>query len=299
MAKFSLKSEHFITPLKLVLPGVIVSLVGASAAFFIFNNPAKNKAKQTYASWKVLKDYETAFANGFEESFCLNENIDQVQFRKDFTHFLEVLINNLDDLKKEENTDMQFKAFLNLKLARFNDSKKITEVFLDSVIKLNQMAELYPNDPGLQKEAQKLQEDYAFDLAHIETRDTNELKRIAFALNKEHKRYTDSFLLDLPKEQTIAEIKQGFIGKWRFPEVKATVEFKKDKTGIWEELGKEIPFQWTMADRVVTLYFDNETHNFYLVEATATKFSSLWREKGFIVVGCRKPTGKDVPAKLP
>jgi len=30
----ALKSEHFITPIKLVLPGIIVSLVGASSAFF-------------------------------------------------------------------------------------------------------------------------------------------------------------------------------------------------------------------------------------------------------------------------
>jgi len=288
MAKFTLKAEHFTTPLKLVLPGVIVSLVGASAAFFIFNNPEKNMAKQTHASWTVVKDYETAFKNGFEESFCVNDNSNQIQFRKDYTHLLEVLIKNLEDLKKEENTDMQFKAFLNLKLTRYNDAKKITEVFLDSVINLNQLAELYPNDPVLKQKGQQLQKDYAIDLAHLETRDTSELKRIALALNKQHKAYTDSFLLELPREQTIAEIKQNFIGKWRFPEIMATVEFKKDKTGMWEELNTQHSFKWTMADKIVTLYFDNETHNFYMAEATATKLSAVWKERGFVVVGCRK-----------
>lgn len=290
MAKFSLKADHFITPIKLILPGIIVSLVGASAAFFIFNNPDKTKAKQTHASWTAVRDYEKAYTTGFEESFCLNENIDQIQFRKDFTHLLEVLISNLEDLKKEENTDMQFKGFLNLKIARYSEARKITEVFLDSVIKLNQLATLYPNDQSIKEEGQQLQKQYATDLAHIETRDTIELKRIALALNKQHTKYTDSFLLDLPREQTINELKQNFIGKWRFPEILATVEFKKDSTGIWEELNVEHPFKWSMNDKIVTLSFDTETHHFYIAQATATKLTSVWQEKGFVVVGCRKST---------
>ncbi len=292
MAKFSLKADHFITPIKLVLPGVIVSLVGASAAFFIFNNPAKNKAKQTYASWKVLKDYEAAFLQGFQDSYCASDSLDQIRFRKDFTHRLEVLINNLQDLKSEQNTNMQFKAFLNLKLARYTEAKRITELFLDSAVKLNQEALMYPYDPAPKTKGQKLQSDYLLDLAHIETRDTNELKRITLALNKEHKKYTDSFLLDLPKEQTLAEIEKGFIGKWRFPELLATIEFKKDKTGTWEELGQEFSFKWALAEQILTLYFDSETHSFYLVEAKPGRLTAYWREKGYFAVGCPRNTTK-------
>ena len=293
MPKFSLKAEHFITPIRLILPGIIVSLVGASAVFFIFNNPDKNKARQTHASWTVLRDYEKAFSRGFEESFCLNEDIDQIQFRKDFSHLLEVLVNNLDDLKKEENTDMLFKAFLNLKIARYNSAKRITEVFLDSVIKLNEQAALYPDDQSIKTKGSELQKAYTADLSHIETRDTIELKRIAVALNKQHLKYTDSFLLDLPRVQTIDEIKRNFIGKWRFPEVRATVEFKKDSTGIWNELETDHTFKWTMKDRTLTLNFENESHNFYMAEATATKLSAIWEERSFVVVGCRKSTASN------
>ena len=82
MPKFSLKAEHFITPIKLILPGIIVSLVGASAVFFIFNNPDKNKAKQTYASWSVIREYEAAYWKSAEEAICLTEPFDQIQLQK-------------------------------------------------------------------------------------------------------------------------------------------------------------------------------------------------------------------------
>ena len=41
MSKSALKAEHFTTPIKLVLPGIIVSLVGASTANFRFQQSGK------------------------------------------------------------------------------------------------------------------------------------------------------------------------------------------------------------------------------------------------------------------
>ena len=295
MAKFSLKPEHFITPIKLVLPGIIVSLVGASAVFFLFNNPAKTKARQTYASWNVIREYENAYKKSAEEAICLSEDFDQIQFQKDLTNHMGVLINNLEDLKHEENIDMRLKAFLNLKIARYTDAKKITEAFLDSVIKLNKAAALDPANESIKQVAQDLQKNFVTEVEHIENRDTNELKRIALALNKEHLEYTDSFLLDLPKVQTAAEVKQGFIGRWRFPEVQVVMEFKRDKTGIWEELGQDHNFQWTIDDRTVAVYVDNEIYHFYMAEATATKMTAVWKEKKFVLIGCRKSP----PVKTP
>jgi len=284
----ALKSEHFITPIKLVLPGIIVSLVGASSAFFLFNNPKKNKARQTYASWNVIREYETAYARSAEEAICLSEHLDQVQFQKDLTHQLGVIIHNLEDLKDEENIDMRLRAFLNLKIARYTDAKKITEVFLDSVIKLNRAALLYPTDQQIKQDAQNLQVNFSTEIEHIQTRDTNELKQIAFALNKEHIKYTDSFLLDLPRIQTVDEVKQKFIGKWSFPEVDIVMEFKKDKKGTWEESGQTHNFQWTMEDKTVSVYIEDEIYNFYIHEATSSKITAIWKERKFVLVGCRK-----------
>jgi hypothetical protein len=291
MAKFSMKADSFLTPLKLILPGIIVSLVGASAAFFIFNNPSKIKAKQTFTSWKVIKEYEAAYSRSAEDAICASEDFNQIQFQKDLTHLLGVLIRNLEDLKNEENLDMRLQAFLNLKIDRYTDAKKLTEVFLDSVIKLNSAAEINPYDEKVKKDAQDLQVDFATEMEHVEARDTNELKRITYALNKEHIDYTkDSFILDLPRIQTASQVRQNFIGKWRFPEVKITIEFKKDKTGTWEESGQTHNLQWTMDDRTVTLYVDNQIFNFYLADVTSSKMTAVWKEKKFVLIGCRKST---------
>lgn len=288
MPKFSLRSEHFITPIKLILPGIIVSLVGASAVFFIFNNPDKNKAKQTYASWSVIREYEAAYLKSSEEAICLSDPFDQIQFQKDLTHYLGVLIDNLEDLKDEALIDMRLKAFLNLKIARYTDAKRITDAFLDSVIKLNRALELSPNSPGIREAARDLQIHFGTEKDHIETRDTNELKRLTLALNKDHIKYTDSFLLDLPRLQTASEIQKNFIGRWHFPEVKAIIEFKKDKTGTWEELGQTFNIQWTIDEKTVTIRVENEVYNFLVVEATASKLTAFWKERNFVLIGCRK-----------
>ena len=288
MSKFSLKAEHFTTPLKLVLPGIIVSLVGASAAFFIFNNPDKNKAKQTYASWNVIREYEAAYLKSSEEAICLSDPFDQIQFQKDLTHYLGVLIYNLEDLKDEALIDMRLKAFLNLKIARYTDAKRITEAFLDSVIKLNKALALSPDNQNIKDEARDLQINFATEKDHIETRDTNELKRITLALNKDHTKYTDSFLLDLPRLQTAVDIQKHFVGRWYFPEVKAFIDFKKDKTGTWEEAGQTYNFQWKMDEKNVVMNIENEVYNFIVVEATSSKLSAVWKERNFVLIGCRK-----------
>jgi len=289
MSKFSLKAEHFITPIKLVLPGIIVSLVGATSVFFLFNNPKKNKAKNTYQVWNVIREYEDAFSKGTQDAFCMADSLDQLTFRKDYTHLLEILINNLEDLKGNDDVDTRLKAFLNIKIARYSNAKKLTDTYLDTLLPLNAVLLKDPGNESLRQIALNEQEKYISELAHIETRDTSELKRIAAALNKEHISYTDSFLLNTEIRQPLAEMKKYFIGKWHFPEIAVTAEIKKDSTGIWEVEGRSIGFKWTMDERIMTFNFKtNETHHFRLIKATPDIFSAIWKERDFVLLGCRR-----------
>lgn len=61
---------------------------------------------------------------GTEDAICGNDTLDQVKFRKDYSHLLEILINNLTDLKKDNNVDKRLDAFLNIKIARYSEAKK-------------------------------------------------------------------------------------------------------------------------------------------------------------------------------
>jgi hypothetical protein len=43
-----------------------------------------------------------------------------------------------------------------------------------------------------------------------------------------------------------------------------------------------------MDDRTVTLYIDNQVFNFYMADVTASKMTAVWKEKKFVLIGCRK-----------
>jgi hypothetical protein len=288
MSKFSFKSEHFLTPIKLVLPGIIVSLIGASAGYFLFNNPDEKKAKETYRTWKVIREYEDAFKKGNEAFYCAKDSLDQYRFRKDYAHLLEILVNNLQDLKGNKEMDPRISAYLNFKISRYKESMKITDTFLAQLEPVNNTLRAYPDNLELRQAAIKLQFDYASELAHIETRDDQELKRIAAVLEKEHMKYTDSFPVQVEKLQPIAEIEKNVPGKYRFPEVGVTASFNKDNSGLWEALGLSIPFKWEMKDTVVILNFADEVNHFRVVKATETFFSAYWKEKEYFMVGCRR-----------
>ncbi len=124
-----LRAEHFTTPIKLVLPGIIISVIGLFASNYIFNNPEKNRAKATYATWKVVNQFETMLEKNSESLPCQAGLSDQIQMKKDYAHLIEMTKQNLTDLKDEERIDKRLSAILNLKIDSYNELKKITETF--------------------------------------------------------------------------------------------------------------------------------------------------------------------------
>jgi len=288
MAKFSIKSEYFTTPIKLILPGIIV----ATAGYFLFNNPDKKKAKETYYNWNVIKEYEAAFQKGTEDAICLRDTLDQIRFRKDYTHLLNILINNLSDLKKDNNVDKRLDAFLNIKIARYSEAKLLTDVYLDTVMILNQETIFNPDNTRIKEIADQKQQIYINELAHIETRDTAELRRIANQLNKQHKSYTDSFLVNNDVLQPIDELKKYFMGKWWFPELLVMIDLKKDHSGIWEFDNEKVDFKWTFDNYVITLKFEGEENHFFIPKASPSTISIFWKERNAVTIGCRRAMPK-------
>jgi hypothetical protein len=290
MAKFTVKSEYFTTPLKLILPGLIV----ATAGYFLFNNPEKKKAKETYQNWNVIREYEDAFIKGNEDAICSSDTLDQIKFRKDYTHLLEILINNLTDLKNDGNVDKRLDAFLNIKIARYTEAKKMTESYLDSVLEINKIA-IQLNAEGRVEEfnnIKKMADDklrtYIVELGHVETRDTAELRRISVQLNKEHLRYTDSFTVNNNPFQSLDEVSKNLIGKWWFPEILEMLEFNNDQTGIWQVGGLKYDFKWSRNDYVISLSIEKDTNQILVPKASANTISIYWKERNLPQLGCRK-----------
>jgi len=239
----ALKSEHFITPIKLVLPGIIVSLIGLTATNYIFNNPKKNKAKATYNTWNVIRQFEESFEENSDLIPCRLDTFDQVQFRKDYIHLLEMTRQNILDLKDDDNIDKRLSAIINLKIDSYNEIKKITEAFLDSflVIKKELNNGLYTNEEQLTVTSY-VQYNYLNELSHISNRDTAVISGILNGLTKSYIDYVDSFKVE-EKTQPIKELQTNVIGNW-YTTDKVTITIKKDNSGHWKQEGLETDFTW-------------------------------------------------------
>ena len=214
MSKFTLKSEHFTTPIKLVLPGIIISLIGATAGYYIFNNPEKARAKATYATWQVIRQFEDMLDKNSDLLPCNTPANEQVQLKKDFLHLYEMTRQNMEDLKSEEKIDKRLSAILNMKIDSYNELKRITEGFLDTVQMVN--AEVVRGALSAEQKnyiISKMQAEYVAGLTHISQRDTIMIANILKELNQSYSSYVDSFLI-VERIQNLEEIKKLVPGKW-------------------------------------------------------------------------------------
>jgi len=243
MAKFSLKADHFITPIKLVLPGIIISLIGATAGYYIFNNPTKNRAKATYSTWNMINQFERYFEDNADLIPCRLDSADEIQFRKDYIHLLEMTRQNILDLKDDKDVDKRLGAIINLKIDSYNETKKISESFLDSFLVIKK--EL---DTGQYTAQEKLavtsyvQGKYLNDLSRIKTRDTAVINSILSDLTNSYKEYVDSFKID-ESTQPVAEMQKNVIGKWLTTD-KVTIDINNNGKGHWQQPGLDTDITW-------------------------------------------------------
>ena len=252
----ALKSEHFITPIKLVLPGIIVSVIGLFASNYIFNNPEKNRAKATYSTWKVISQFETILEKNSDLLPCNTPAGDQLQLKKDFIHLYEMTRQNMVDLKDEEKIDKRLSAILNMKIDSYSELKKITEAFLDSA-----QFVIAQSDKGILPTTEKnfiisqMQSKYVNDLTHVIYRDTTMTKNILNELNQSYSSYVDSFVI-VEKVQSYEEIKRLIPGKWITTD-KVTIDIRAGGTGHWDQADREFDFTWTLDKSTLTMKREN------------------------------------------
>jgi hypothetical protein len=251
MSKFALKADHFITPIKLVLPGVIISLIGATAGYYIFNNPKKNKAKATYNTWTIIKQFEQSFDENAELIPCRLDTFDQIQFRKDYIHLLEMTRQNILDLKSEENIDKRLSAIINLKIDSYNETKRISEEFLDSFVTIKNELNTGQYTPDQELAITSyMQGNYFNEVGHIFDRDTAVITSILNDLTKSYIDYVDSFKIE-KKILPVSELQGNVIGKWLTTD-KVTIDIKKDGTGHWSQEALETDFTWKFDTSMIT-----------------------------------------------
>ncbi len=303
----ALKADHFITPIKLVLPGIIVSVIGLFASNYIFNNPEKNRAKATYATWKVLTQFDELFEINSDLVPCRSDSFNQIQMKKDLLHLIEMTRQNILDLKDADNIDRRLAAIINLKIDSYNERRINTETYLNDVDSL--IAETARKKHNTEKQLElnsKIQVRFYDENDHISNRDTAVINSILNDLTKSYRSYVDSFKVNT-KKQTAEELQSYIMGRWLTTD-NVLIDVNKNGSGSWDDHEEtKTDFTWTFdtsrikkknQNGLTNLKIKFPNGNFFPMEILKANKDVLqiavWDQNKNIIYGsaCRQPNKK-------
>ena len=302
-----LKADHFITPIKLVLPGIIVSVIGLFASNYIFNNPEKNRAKATFATWNVLTQFDELFEINSDLVPCRSESFNQIQMKKDLLHLIEMTRQNILDLKDADNIDRRLAAIINLKIDSYNERRINTETYLNDVDSLiaETTRKKYTSEKQLELNS-NIQVRFYNENDHISNRDTSVINSILNDLTKSYKSYVDSFKVHT-KKQTAGELQSYVMGRWLTTD-NVLIDVNKNGTGYWDDHEEtKTGFTWTFdtsriekknQNGLTNLKIKFPNGNFFPMEILKANKDVLqiavWDQNKNIIYGsaCRQPDKK-------
>lgn len=292
-----LKSEHFTTPIKLVLPGIIVSLIGLTASNVIFNDPVKIRGKNSRTAWDNVRRYEKVYEENSEELTCLYGTTNSDLFYKDLIHLQEMTVENLKMLRDDKDIDKLVASIINLRIDSYTQLKKITTDFIDSLTKLSKQT--FKDSVGYYKnldEQKALQQNFLFDRIHVLLRDTFIIKNLGVELKRSYTSFEKVAFVD-PLTISTDSIRQRIIGTWSMISESdgSSLKINKDGTGTFTVEGTEYPFTWTLEEKeeirnFSMLFKDNklEKRNYKIVHCTNKILQYLSDKNGnFVMISCK------------
>jgi hypothetical protein len=293
----ALKSEHFTTPIKLVLPGIIVSLIGLTASNVIFNDPVKIRGKNSRTAWDNLRRYEKIYEENSEDLTCQYGSTNGDLFFKDLVHLQEMTIENLKMFRDDKDIDKLVGSIINLRIDTYTQLKMITSGFIDSLTKL-------ANTPVYDSAALKenlsqqgvLQQQFLADRIHVVLRDTTIIKNLGAELKKTYSSFENVVFVE-PIIPTMDSINHRIIGAWSMQseEVPTRLELDQSKTGKLTLDGTDYSFNWTFEEkddqRILALHFkDNKIadRNYQVVHCTNKILQYRnGKNENIVMIACR------------
>jgi hypothetical protein len=241
---------------KTIFPGLIVSIIGGSFAFWMFNNPEKIRGKATLRAWESLKQYERLYIDNTDRINCgiVDDGIER--FKSNMIHQIQMTSENLKNvLDKESNVDNLMLAIINMKIDSYNEMKKITGALLDTLKSIDDVG------AHSKKEFEQLamrwigiHSNYMEECAYLKNRDTSTINRILKELSKTYSISfkDDNFLFD------ISGLRKKIVGKWSIALYKVSFELKEDGTGLWESFEKTKPCTWRLDSANIQIKYNDD-----------------------------------------
>ncbi|HMR93586.1 MAG TPA: hypothetical protein PKC69_14790 [Chitinophagaceae bacterium] len=241
-----------LTPVRMILPGVIVSLIGASLAYYLFNNPKKIRGRATHTAWGVINEYEQLYQNNVDMFGCApsakNEAIDKSRFFKDLLHQQEVMLANLETIKLEKDVDSKLISLLNIKVSCYKELQQLTRLFLDTMqaIDAKMQNQGFYTQAAYLEELKAAQDSYILEKDYVQSRDTVTISRLLEQLGDKYGLVFEQVLEQLPVDKLPEMIK----GAWSISGSPATVIVRQAGRGTWRDgsSNKSYDFSWAIED---------------------------------------------------
>ena len=276
--KFSNTGAAFAGIAKTIFPGLIVSIIGGSFAFWMFNNPEKIRGKATLRAWESLKQYERLYINNTDAINCGNIIEGAERFKSNLLHQIQMTSENLKNiLEKEGNVDNLMLAIINMKIDSYNEMKKQTEIFLDTLISLDEKSLQYQLDKvEFTKKWIQTYSSYMDECAYLRNRDTATIHNI---LQELYKTYSINFSQEksLPD---LAKLRQSMIGNWSVALFKVSFGLKEDSTGYWNAYDRSFKCTWDLDSTTLKINLNDNAGNMTLLIERVTADKIIFNQLG-------------------
>jgi len=262
---------------KTIFPGLIVSIIGGSFAFLVFNNPDKIRGKATLRAWESLKQYERLYTNNTDIINCGNIAEGAVRFKSNMLHQIQMTSENLKNiLEKEGNVDNLMLAIINMKIDSYNEMKKRSEAFLDTLISIDTISVYKVDKEEFTKRWIKTYTSYMDECGYIKNRDTATINKIVKELSK-------IYSIDFLQEKNIPDLKElrkSLIGDWNISLFQVSFGLKEDSTGYWNGWDLTSKCTWQLDSTILKIKLDGDSESMKFSLERVTPGNILFNQLG-------------------
>jgi len=253
----ALKADHFITPIRLVLPGIIVSVIGLFTSNYIFNNPEKIKGNSSRIAWDNLKRFEKIYKDYTEILPCEYKGNINKDYSQHLIHLQEMTAENLKMLRDDKDVDKLMAAIINLRIDTYTQLKNSSQSFFDSL-------SFYQADIGrLQELNANMQIKFINYNKHVYNRDSSIIDHLGQELSQHYKAFKNvNFNIFNNAADTLdhAILQNNIIGIWSLltNDIPVLIKIDNQHSGTWTQEQNEHPFTWNLEKTKLTVHFTDK-----------------------------------------
>ncbi len=181
MSDSSSTPSHII---KNITIGVITSVLAALLIYYTIGNPAKaefsKKKAATKKAWTSYKENRAVFVEALK---TMDTAMDDNRAKKLLHHYLDISIDNMENIKKETDADQRIFSTIDITVAQVKEMKPLFDNYFterENFIRNN--PDVFIDNPTLVKLEKKMLE----DMAILQTRDTLRLNTFRNGLIKDY-----------------------------------------------------------------------------------------------------------------